>query len=170
MEPDAKEWKIKTTFPKDYAFLLKEVYPGLRHSDYAVKYEVRTYTDVEEIKRLLKTQPQKLSLQEMYLAAQDMEPGSDEYNETFEIAVRMFPDDEVANLNVANVAMSRGDMKNAGRYLSKARNSPQAVYAQGIYAALAEDYDLAEKLFTEAARKGLADAEAALRQIGEIKL
>ena len=170
MEPDAKEWKIKTTFPKDYAFLLKEVYPGLRHSDYAVKYEVRTYTDVEEIKRLLKTQPQKLSLQEMYLAAQDMEPGSDEYNETFEIAVRMFPDDEVANLNVANVAMSRGDMKNAGRYLSKARNSPQAVYARGIYAALAEDYDLAEKLFTEAARKGLADAEAALRQIEEIKL
>ena len=33
-EPDAKEWKIKASYPTDYAFLLKEVYPGLRHSDY----------------------------------------------------------------------------------------------------------------------------------------
>ena len=41
-----------------------------------VKYEVRTYTDINEIKRLIKTQPQKLSLNEMYLAAQDMKPVS----------------------------------------------------------------------------------------------
>ena len=58
MEPDAKEWKIKKTYPADYSWLLKNIYPGLRHSDYAVKYEVRAYTDVEEIKRLIKTQPQ----------------------------------------------------------------------------------------------------------------
>ncbi len=169
MEPDAKERSIKTAFPKDYAFLLKEVYPGLRHSDYAVKYEVRAYTDVAEIKHLLKTQPQKLSLNEMYLAAQEMEPGSDEYNETFSIAVRMFPDDEVANLNAANTAMSRGDMNTAERYLAKAGNSPQAVYARGTYTALKKDFDAAEKLFAEAARKGLEDAQKMLEQIKEIK-
>ncbi len=55
----------------------------------------------------------------MYLAAQDMKLGSEEYNETFEVAVRMFPDDEVANLNAANAAMARGDMKNAEYYLKK---------------------------------------------------
>ena len=168
-EPDAKERSIKTAFPKDYAFLLKEVYPGLRHSDYAVKYEVRTYTDINEIKRLIKTQPQKLSLNEMYLAAQDMKLGSEEYNETFEVAVRMFPDDEVANLNAANAAMARGDMKNAEYYLKKAGNSPQAVYGRGTYAALKKEFDMAEKMFTEAAHRGLADAEEMLKQIEEIK-
>ena len=83
MEPDAKDTKIKVTYRDDYAYLLREVYPGLRHSDYVVRYEVRAYTDPEEIKRLLRTQPQKLSLEEMYLVAQDMEPGSEEYNENF---------------------------------------------------------------------------------------
>ena len=169
LEPDMKERKIKTTFPNDYAFLLKEVYPGLRHSDYAVKYEVRAYTDVEEIKRLLKTQPQKLSLEEMYLVAQGLESGNEEYNEIFDIAVRMFPNDEVANLNAANTAMSRGDMKNAERYLSKAGDSPHALYARGTYAALEKNYDMAEKLFMEAASKGLPEAEGGLRQLEEIK-
>lgn len=169
MDPDAKEQSIKTAFPKEYAFLLKEVYPGLRHSDYAVKYEVRAYTDVEEIKRLIKTQPQKLSLDEMYLAAQEMEIGSEEYNETFDIAVRMFPDDEVANFNAANIAMSRGDLKSAERYLQKAGDSPQATYARATLAALNKDFATAEKMFEEAARKGISDAEKMLKQMEEIK-
>lgn len=73
MEPDAKDRKIKVNYRDDYAYLLREVYPGLRHSDYVVRYEVRAYTDPEEIKHLLRTQPQKLSLEEMYFVAQDMD-------------------------------------------------------------------------------------------------
>ena len=64
-----------------------------------------------------------------------MEPGSDRYDEIFETAVRMFPADATANLNAANIAMGKKDMKNAERYLSKAGDTPEAVYARGIYAA-----------------------------------
>ena len=152
LAPDVKERKIRSTYPADYAFLLREVYPGLRHSDYVVQYEVRAYTDPAEIKRLLRTQPQKLSLQEMYLVAQDMEPGGEEYNETFEIAVRMFPDDTTANLNAANT----GD-------------TPEAVYARGIHAALLEEYDTAETLLKEASERGMTQAESALKQLKMIK-
>ena len=169
LAPDAKDAAIKSTYPEDYAFLLKNVYPALRHSDYAVEYEVRAYTDVEEIKRLLKTQPQKLSLLEMYLAAEHMEQGSDEYNEVFEIAVRMFPEDATANLNAANSAMGRGDMKNAERYLTKAGDDARAVYARGVFAALSGDYDEAARLFGEAESGGIAEAAEALRQIERIK-
>lgn len=169
LEPDAREWKIKSSWPEDYAFLLKEVYPGLRHSDYAVEYEVRTYTDVDEIRRILKTRPQKLSLKEMYLAAQTMEPGSDEYNETFEIAVRMFPEDPAANLNAANSAMSRGDLKSAGRYLEKAGDGPEAVYARGVHAALSGDYALALELFSAAAEAGIVQAAGAAAMMAEMK-
>ena len=169
LEPDAKEWRIKKNYPDEYAYLLRNVYPGLRHSDYVVKYEVRSYTDVDEIRRLLKTQPQKLSLNEMYLAAQEMETGSDEYNETFAIAVRMFPDDEAANLNAANTAMRLRDLDGAWRYLAKAGNSVQAVYARGVYAALTEDYLTARELFEQAFAGGIAEAADMLLQIDEIE-
>lgn len=169
LEPDVKERKIKQTYPADYAYLYRHVYPGLRHSDYAVEYEVRAYTDIAEVKRLLKTRPQNLSLQEMYAATQEMVPGSDEYNETFEIAVRMFPDDSIANLNAANTAMGLGDLKNAERYLAKAGTSAEAVYARAIYAALNNDYDTSAKLFAEAQQRGIAKAADALKQLEEIK-
>lgn len=168
LAPDAKDWKLKSTYPEDYAYLLKEIYPGLRHSDYTVRYTVRAYTDVEEIRRLLHTQPQKLSLEELYLAAQDMEPGSDEYNEVFEIAVRMFPDDATANLNAANTALQRKDMKNAERYLKKAGDTPEAIYARGLYAALNGDYDEAERIFARAEEAGIAQAAEARKQIAEV--
>ena len=169
LAPDVKERKIRSTYPADYAFLLREVYPGLRHSDYVVQYEVRAYTDPAEIKRLLRTQPQKLSLQEMYLVAQDMEPGGEEYNETFEIAVRMFPDDTTANLNAANTAMRLGNLQGAEKYLSKAGDTPEAVYARGIHAALLEEYDTAETLLKEASERGMTQAESALKQLKMIK-
>lgn len=168
MEPDAKEKAIKSTYPEDYRFLLQNVYPGLRHSDYVVQYVVRTYTDVAEIRRIMKTQPQKLSLRELYIAVQELEPGSDEYNEAFEIAVRMFPGDEVANLNAANAAMVKGDLKGAVRYLDKAGDCGEAVYARGVYAALSGDYDMARTLFFEAGKNGISEAEGALRQINEL--
>ena len=161
--------KIKAAYPADYAYLLSEVYPGLRHSDYAVQYEVRAYTDLAEIRHLLKNQPQKLSLNEMYLVAQEMEPGSDEYNATFATAVRMFPDDPVANLNAANTALRLGDLKGAETYLGKAGDAPEAVYARGIHAALLKDYDAAQPLLKQALQQGVAQAEDALQQIDRIR-
>lgn len=169
LEADTKEKMIKSSYPEDYQFLLKNVYPGLRHSDYVVKYTVRTYTSAEDIRRIMKTQPQKLSLRELYIAAQGLEPGSEEYNETFEIAVRMFPEDETANLNAANAAMAKGDLKGAARYLKKAGDKGESIYARGVYAALQSDFEKAEKLFTEASNQGIIEAKEALQQIIELK-
>ena len=85
-------------FSKRLCILLKEVYPGLRYSDYAVKYEVRTYTDINEIKRLIKTQPQKLSLNEMYLLHR-YETGEEGIMKHLVSPYVCSLDDEVANLN-----------------------------------------------------------------------
>lgn len=169
LDPDAREKKIKSAFPDEYRYLLRNCYPHLRRSDYKVEYVIRKYTDVEEIKRVMRKQPQKLSLEEFYLATQSMEPGSSEFDEAFETAVRMYPDDETANLNAANSAMKRGDMKNAERYLQKAGQSPQAVYARAAYAGLQADTVKAVLLFEEAARAGIAEAEGELSKIRKMK-
>ena len=168
LEPDKKDAKIKATYPQQYAFLLAEVYPALRHSDYRIEYNIRSFTDVNEIINLVKTRPQKLSLNEFFIAAKSVEPGSDIYNEIFETAVRMYPDSEVANLNAANAAMGRGDYAAAARYLAKAGEDPTAVYAAGVLAALQGNYDLAREKFSAAARLRVADAPAALKQLEQM--
>lgn len=169
MEPDAKNDKIKQLYPKQYSFLLAAVYPSLRHSDYIINYNVKSYTSLEEILRVLKTAPQKLSLEEFYRAAQSMKTGSDEFNEVFETAVHIFPEDAVANLNAASSAMQRGDFNRAERYLAKAGSSPEAVYARGVCAALQKNYDTAESYFKQAADSGYASAKQALDEIQEVR-
>ncbi len=126
LAPDAKDLKIKQTYPTQYAYLLKEVYPGLRHSDYRIEYVIRSFTDPNEIRKLVQTAPQKLSLEEFFIAANACDPGSEEYYEIFETAVRMYPMDETANMNAANSALSRGDYKKAAQYLERSGNSEHA--------------------------------------------
>lgn len=168
-EPDNKEWYLKSTYPDEYKFLLHNCYPALRHSDYKIDYTIRNYSDVEEIKRVMKERPQKLSLNELFMAARTYEPGSDDYNEVFEVAVRMFPEDATANLNAANTAMSKGDMKAAERYLAKAGNSPEAEYARGIYKALNKDYVGAAAIF-ESVKGSVPQAKATLDELREYDL
>jgi len=164
-EPDNKEWKLKSTYPTEYRFMLHNWYPALRHTDYRITYDIRSYSDLEEIRRILNTRPQKLSLNEFYLLAQEYEPGTDEFTEVFETAVRMYPGDETANLNAANAAMRRGDNAAAERYLAKAGESPEAVYARGALAVRNEDYDTARRYLTEAKSLGVEQASATLDEL-----
>lgn len=168
LKPDAMEARIKAAYPADYRYLLTHCYPSLRRSDYRVEYVIRGYSDPEEIKRVMATRPQKLSLEEFYIAAASMEPGSREFDDVFETAVRMYPDDETANLNAANSAMKRGDMEGAARYLSKAGQSAEAVYARGVYAGLSGDYEEARRLFARARAAGISGAADELKRIGNI--
>lgn len=165
LEPDAKEAKIKQTYPEEYKFLLQYSYPALRHTDYRIAYTVRTYSDVADIKRIMQKSPQKLDLNEFYLVAQEYEPGTDEFSEVFETAVRMYPDDPVANLNAANAAIRRGDLTAAERYLAKAGNSPEAIYTHGALAIRKEDYDTARKYLNQAKDLGLKQAEMTLQEL-----
>ena len=132
LTPDAKDLKIKKLYPASYRYIMSEIYPRLRHSDYTVTYTVRPF-DIEEAKVILKTKPQQLSLQEMYLLAQTYEPGSPEFNEVFDIAVRLFPDDETANLNAACTDLQKGDLVTAEKHLAKAGNSKEAERIRKIY-------------------------------------
>lgn len=167
MEPDAKEAKIKRTYPKEYRFMLQHFYPALRHTDYRIDYNIRTFSDVEEIKRIMAEQPQKLSQNEFYLVAGKYEPGTDEFTDVFETAVRMFPNDEVANLNAANAAIRRDDFATARRYLDKAGDSAEAVYARGALAVREGDIATARKYLTKAKEMGLEKATSTLEELEE---
>ena len=98
-----------------------------------------------------------LSLQEIYRIAESCEPGSEEFNHSFQVAATMFPDDPIANLNAGAMEIQKGgDMTTAKRYLAKA--DPKAAETQnnlGIIAMIEGDLDTAEKYFNAAKAAGL---------------
>ena len=132
-DPDRREEKLRgVDGGEPYRYLVKEIYPALRHSDYKVSYTIRPISV-----------------------------------EVFEIAVRMYPDDPVSNLNAANSALLNGDTAAAHRYLAKAQEGPERRLAEGVAAWLEGDTDRAATIFrtqTNDARVG-EQARANLEQV-----
>lgn len=169
LAPDVRDARLKSRYPVQYALLLSEVYPALRHTDYTISYIIRSYDDPQTILDMVHTKPQNLSLNEFFVAAKAVESGSKEYDYIFETAARMYPDSEVANLNAANAAMQQGAYDNAERYLDKAGEGADAVYARGVLEALRGNYTAARYFFERASRLKVAAAPAAIEQLDEIE-
>lgn len=167
--PDLKDNTIKQRYPEDYAIILKDIYPWLRHSDYKVTYSIKTYTSLAEIKHAYATDPSRLRTVDFYTLAQSYPIGSNEYREVFETAVETYPDDPMLNLNAANIDMESGNLEAAQSHLLKAGNTPQANYARGVLAAKRSDYAEATRRFTMAKDGGMAEARPCLERIELIK-
>lgn len=167
--PDRKEAQLKALKGGNaYKYVLNVIFPSLRRTDYRIDYSVRFFT-VEEGREIIKTRPQQLSLNEMFAVANSFEVGSDAYNQVFEVAVRMYSDDPVANLNAANIALSKKDLNAARTYLAKAGNSAEAVHARGVLALLEGDLQKAEPLLIQAREAGIQAAEANLNELSKKK-
>lgn len=163
LAPDDKERQLKQKYPQQWKQLLADVFPALRHSDYRVSYTIRPFT-IEEAKEIIRTKPQQLSLNEMFLVANTYAQGSQDYNDVFETAVRMYPNDETANLNAAVIALRKNDLAAAARYLEKAGQSTESQNARGVLAAKQGRYEEAEAAFRLAAP--LPEAE---HNLGELQ-
>lgn len=152
-----------------YRYLLKEVYPSLRKAICKIDFVIRGF-EVDLARRVIKTKPQNLSLNEMFLVANTYPSGSDEFVEVFDIAVRLYPNDPIANLNAASAALERGDVGVAERYLGQIKgaiSAPDLDNARGVLAMLQGDYERAEILFQAAASAGLVAAQANLDELAK---
>ena len=118
---------------------------------------------MNEAKEVLRTRPQNLSLDEMFAVAQTYEPGSDDFKQVFDVAVRMYPNSEVANLNAACALLEQGLTEQAqpylDNYLDKAGYSPQAANARAVSLLLQGRYDEAFPLLEQALQGGVKEAE-----------
>ena len=161
-EPDNKEWYIKNNWKEEYKYLLKNCYPALRRTDYTIGYVIREYSTPEEIEQIMKSAPQKLSLEEFYVLAQTYAPDSEEHLNLWEVAVKMYPEDSIANLNAANVAMIKKDYEKAIQHLDKAGQEPVVKYLRGVVEVLREDYKAARPYLEEAAANGVEEAQETL--------
>lgn len=146
-----------------YRYMLKEMFPSLRKANCKVDYEIKEFS-LEEAREIIKTRPQQLSLNEMYLVANSYKKGSPEFNEVFEIASRMYPDDDTALLNAAASALERGEPISAEKYLGKIqKTSPEYNNCMGVLLMLKGDYTQAENFFKKA--NGLEEASQNLLEL-----
>ena len=161
LDADAREARIKSEHPEDYAFMLREWYPGLRHSDYTVSYVVRPYT-AEEALDVMRRAPHEVSVQEMYRASQLLPEGSSEQSSALLLAASTYPDDATANYNAAVASLRLGDYAGAERYASRSGSGAGTDNVLGIVALSRGDHAAAAGYFRRAAAQGLSEASANL--------
>ena len=165
--PDSKDAKMNAiSGGTSYRRMMAEIYPALRRSDYQLHYTVTPFT-VEVGKEVFKTRPQNLSLNETFLIAQEYRTGSEEFNNLFETAARIFPDSDVANLNAAAAVLGRGDTAEAARLMSRIKVKEGAAYNNnmGVLNFMQGDRESAMRYFERARAAG--DSQAT-RNIAEL--
>lgn len=136
MEPDAKEELLKKVGGGEpYKWLLANVYPGLRHTDYIIEYRIRAFS-VEKGRKLIYSHPEALSLEEMYNVAMSYKEGSENWLDALFIAVSRYPEDETANLNAACACVMTKRLNDAKKYLKNAGNSSEAQYVSNVIKAM----------------------------------
>ena len=168
-EPDARDAKIRALDNgATYNMLLHDVYPGLRRTVYTVDYTVVPFT-VEEGKRVLSSNPNYLSLNELYQIALSYPQDSPQYEEVFAVAVRYFPNDPVANNNMAAIALRKNDLDAARRYLKRTAGYAGAANNYGVLKALEGDYEAAQAYFNQAARNGSKEAQFNLSNLTSLR-
>lgn len=151
-----------------YRVLLRDFYPPLRRNDYTITYVARAF-DVDEAKLIIKTKPQYLSLNEMFLVAHSYEKDSKEFKEVFDIAVRMYPDEPIAKLNTAATEIEKGALDTAIGRLQQLEqtNLPQAWNNLGVAYIYKEDYQSAMECFKKAAQGGDQAAKHNMEQLSK---
>ncbi|MDY3068909.1 MAG: DUF3868 domain-containing protein [Parabacteroides sp.] len=150
---DQREWKLKTlNGGKSYPYLLKEIYPALRHSDYEVDYTIRNLT-LDEARVLAFTDPKQLSLGEFLRVAESFNDEPEKQAEVIRMAVLLYPAESVANLNAAVLAIREKDVAKAKRYLSRTDSSPEKALVEAAIAMQESDWKTAELYLKQAAQK-----------------
>ena len=167
---EAKLMALKGGTP--WRYMLREMFPSLRKVTVTVDYDVRNF-DAEEAKAVVKTHPQNLSLNELYLVANTYEPGSEDFNSLFETAVRLYPESVTATVNAAVAALERRDFVGAERYLRSVKSPdriPECDNAWGLLLMLRDqDYDRAAPYFEAARAAGLKAAQQNLDEIDRLR-
>jgi len=163
---DAKERELKTD-PR-YGGIYREIilpewFPQLRTTRFEIRTRLKPLGD-DELAKVIKTDPGKMSLNQMFRVSKLYPEGSPEFNEVIEVMLRFYPDDEAANLNAASAALKCGDLQRAESLLRKAGDSPEAWNVRGILASWKGEMDDARECFRKAG--ALPEASKNLEMLG----
>ena len=167
LAPDQKEQRLRKRYSRQFNVVVSKWFPALRRSECTIKYVVRPFT-LEEARIVFHSQPKNLSIEEMFQIAQTLPEGSQQYMNVFKTAVLYHPENPVANLNAACIALMQGDVVSAEKYLLRAPDSKEKTLATGVAYMLKGQYGEAKSKFKEAESFGLPQASYNLKLLNTI--
>ena len=153
---------------KPYKEMLATLYPPLRKVVFKLNCDVQPF-NIEKAKVVLQSNPDYLSLNEMYHVAKSYPVGSSSFNEVFDIAAQTFPRSEVAIVNAAVSALERGDYEVAEKYLNGVSNNTtigEYHNAMGVLLMMQDsENSKAIEYFNKAQQAGVAEASLNLIEL-----
>ena len=149
-DPNVREAEIKK-MSAVYDVLRKDILPKLRRSEIQAVYKDREKT-TEELISLAKTNPARLSQDELYYAAQEAK-GADK-EAIYKEYISRYPNDWKAYNNLAVYYIMSGQYDNAETYLNKAdeldANNPTVLNNKGVLLFAKGDQEQAKEMFKKA--------------------
>ena len=168
IEPDPKEWRIKSKYPQEYRYLLKNVYPHLRRSDYEITFKYIAF-DLDKAKEVYEQgKYHQLSARELWDVANAYGHGTDDYIRALQIAHSLYPDSTALAVSLANMALQKDDLQKAEALLQRAGDDATANNARAILYIKQRRYAEAEEALRNAKDKGM-DVETNLNTLLEQK-
>ncbi len=156
-EYDHKEWMLKND--KRYSKLYKtkilpEWFPRYRATTFAIHTRLKPLDD-QKLAEVIKTTPEKMTLDQMFRVANLYPVGSPEFNDVIATALKYYPHNEIAIINAATAAIHDEDYEKAKQLLKGVKDTPEVYNLLGIIATAEERFDAAESYFK---KSGTEDA------------
>ena len=165
---DAKEKRMRNEAAEGYAYVLKNIFPSLRCTNYTVVYTVRPFT-VEESEVVFETRPINLNLNEIYKLADKYANNEEKYYSIIRKAYLLYPQDSYINLTMAYLSIKKGEAAEAAEYLNKVKACPEKTMNEGLVAYLKGDIDTAIQLVEKARSQGVSQASKQLEEFKKIR-
>lgn len=166
--PDDKERQMRKEAPEGFAYVVKNLFPELRCTNYTVIYTVRPFT-LEESERVFETRPINLNLNEIYRLADKYAANQQKYYDIIRKAYMLYPNDSYINLTLSCLAIKKGSAQEAAEHLSRVNDCPEKTMNLGLVAYLNGDFNKAVQLVNEAYQKGVKQASVQLAEFEKIK-
>lgn len=127
-------------------------FPDLRYTQFAFYTKLKPFTD-EQLREVMKVEPERLSLSQFYRVALSYGHGTKEFHETLNLALKYYPEDETANCNAAALAIEAQRYDDAKPFLLHAGDSDDANILRGIVATNDGDLNAARAFFQKAIKQ-----------------
>ncbi|MDU1892710.1 MAG: DUF3868 domain-containing protein [Dysgonomonas sp.] len=159
-----EEELIKLANGVAYKQLKDRIFPQVRRLEYNIHYRRKAWNP-DENTSLLQFRPDGLTLNEFFQMAQNYTKGSDEFNDIYDLAARLYPESPEANINAAAVALTQNNTAKARSYMEKFMTYPPAFNNIGVLLYMEGNTDKAEVYLQLAKDAGSTQAAQTLEYI-----
>ena len=121
--------------------------------------------EIEELLEAYRKTPNRLRPVDFFRVAQTYDPGTQEFDDVLLKASEIYPHDQQAAINAANILMRRGEMQAASEKLMNAGESGEAYYSRAMLAKQNGDDERALAFFQKARSLGYEKAADHIEQL-----